>query len=168
MLLEKINLILFLVFAVAAHTLSTSKIIVGPFLINKRANVLRKPAKRFAPRCETTKIDLPSCTIKEILPPVIFSSLEMEKTNIEPLDKEVVQNQLTSPKAVIKKASNDHTLSIVNRKRLMGKCVYCLKKPKVDKKKLPKVVSFCPKCPEGCWMCEACFDEIHMVKDSKP
>ena len=129
---------------------------------------MRKPAKKFVPRYETTKIDLTIETNKALaLVPIATSSIELEKANIEPLDKEIVQSQLTSPKAVIKKAQNDHTLSVVNRKRLMGKCVYCLRKPKVDKKQLPKITSFCPKCPEGCWMCEACFDEIHIVDDSK-
>lgn len=87
------------------------------------------------------------------------------KPTLQPVDKKIVQNQLTSPKAIIKRAHNDHTLNVVNRKRLMGLCVYCLRKPGVDKKKLQKITSFCPKCPEGCWMCEACFDEIHTLEE---
>lgn len=92
---------------------------------------------------------------KSIIPDILAKPI------LQQVDKKVVQTQLTSPKAVIKRANNDHTLNVVNRKRLMGLCVYCLRKPGADKKKLQKITSFCPKCPEGCWMCEACFDEIH-------
>ncbi|KAM7363395.1 modifier of mdg4 isoform 5-T5 [Cochliomyia hominivorax] len=134
-----------------------------PYLINKSvSNMSRKPAMKYGTKVnKTTTIDTTSVNAECR---TIASSIILAKPIIEPVDKKVVQNQLTSPKAVIKRARNDHTLNIVNRKRLMGLCVYCLRNPKVDKKKLPKITSFCPKCPEGCWMCETCFDEIHNVQ----
>ncbi|XP_065372589.1 modifier of mdg4-like isoform X4 [Calliphora vicina] len=137
-------------------------------LINKKSNVLRKSPAKFFPKFKATQIDFDinnsTRADKSInIEPTSVSSIILDKPIIQPVDRAVVHNQLTSPKAVIKRAANDHSLNVVNRKRLLGICVYCLRNPNVDKKKLPKITSFCPKCPEGCWMCEPCFDKIHKI-----
>lgn len=143
-----------------SYPLSVSK----PYLINKRAAFQRKqPIKKFSQKIETKHHAVTIDTSSLSKEPIIRSSIILDKTLIEPLDPREVQNQLNNPKAILKTAPNDHTLSVVKRKRLLGLCVYCLKKPNADKKKLPKITSFCPKCPGGCWMCEPCFDEIHLV-----
>ncbi|XP_063705183.1 modifier of mdg4-like isoform X11 [Culicoides brevitarsis] len=66
---------------------------------------------------------------------------------------------------VIKQLSNGHALLAVKRVRVRGFCVCCIKtlgQPNF-KKVLSKVVTHCPACPGGIWICEACFDKEHFV-----
>lgn len=63
----------------------------------------------------------------------------------------------------IKMEFKGHTLVELKRKRVKGFCVECIKK-KSDpqyKKNLPKVITYCPSCPGGIWLCEPCFYEKH-------
>lgn len=152
-----------------------SDLINKPFLINKRANLYSTPPRRSFANKPSQSFQLRPTSPLETASSITFttpdfvatdetsqkSSTILDKIVMEPIDKETIQNQLTNPKSVLKKASNDHSLNLVNRKRHFGLCVYCLKKPNVDKKRLVKVATFCPKCPGGCWMCEECFDDIH-------
>ncbi|XP_075152998.1 modifier of mdg4-like isoform X7 [Haematobia irritans] len=128
------------------------KIRDSKFLINKQANLATKPSKPYTIK----KLSSPTALEKQ-------SSETPKNTIIEPMDKKEVAKRLNSPKQVLKEAPGGHTLNVVNRKRLLGLCVYCLKNPDIDKKELSKITTFCSACPGGCWMCEACFDEIHNV-----
>lgn len=78
----------------------------------------------------------------------------------QPIDeqKEIPDDQ------IIKKLPNGHALCIIKRTRVKGFCVECIiRKGEVEnyKKTLPKIVTFCPKCPGGRWFCEPCFDRLH-------
>lgn len=64
---------------------------------------------------------------------------------------------------VIKALDNGHSLVLLKRTRVKGFCVECIKK-KSDpnyKKTMTKIVTYCPTCPGGTWICEPCFDEKH-------
>lgn len=68
-----------------------------------------------------------------------------------------------NPENILKLLSNNHALVVINRPRVKGFCVECIKK-KSDpyyKKTMIKVKTFCPTCPGGIWICESCFDEVH-------
>uniref|UniRef100_D3TPL6 BTB domain-containing protein n=1 Tax=Glossina morsitans morsitans TaxID=37546 RepID=D3TPL6_GLOMM len=75
--------------------------------------------------------------------------------------KVTLHKELNHADEVIKTSKNQHSFSVINRPRWFGRCVYCLKKPNVDRKKLVKITTYCPQCPGGCWTCEQCFDERH-------
>lgn len=66
-------------------------------------------------------------------------------------------------KIVIKSASSGHSLVQLKRTRVKGFCVECIRK-KSDpnyKKTMTKIITYCPTCPGGIWLCEPCFDEKH-------
>lgn len=66
-------------------------------------------------------------------------------------------------KILIKSAPNGHSLVLLRRTRVKGFCVECIKK-KSDpnyKKTMAKIITYCPACPGGIWLCEPCFDEKH-------
>lgn len=68
-----------------------------------------------------------------------------------------------NPENVIKQTDDGHALVILKRTRVKGFCVECIKK-KSDphyKKTMKKIITYCPKCPGGNWICEQCFDETH-------
>ncbi|XP_073819441.1 modifier of mdg4-like isoform X8 [Musca autumnalis] len=121
-----------------------------PFIINKKVQ-----RAQFATRASM---------LKKYSPPKSFNKSVslLDEQLIEPVDKKEVEKQLNNPNLVIKKAPNGHSLNVVIRKRCLGLCVYCLKKPGVNKADLIKITTFCTACPGGCWMCEPCFDEIHL------
>jgi hypothetical protein len=66
---------------------------------------------------------------------------------------------------IVKQLSTHHALVVINMPRLKGFCVDCIKRKNDPKYKqmLPKVRTYCPACPSGNWICEACFDERHLV-----
>ncbi|XP_005180544.1 modifier of mdg4 isoform X7 [Musca domestica] len=131
-----------------------------PFLINKGLKRQRQYSNK-------------TVTPKAFSPPKISvvtsgnlsnkSDTSLDESILEPVDKSVLEKHLNSPNSTVKQASNGHCLNVVKRKRCMGLCVYCLKKPDVNRKDLIKVTTFCTVCPGGCWMCEMCFDEMHPV-----
>lgn len=73
-------------------------------------------------------------------------------------------SNITGPENIVKITSNDHKLMIIKRPRLMGLCVRCIKSCAENNtgfNALPKITTYCSKCPGGEWMCEKCFDEFH-------
>jgi hypothetical protein len=66
---------------------------------------------------------------------------------------------------IVKQLTTGHALIVLNMPRLKGFCVDCIKKKNDPKFKeiLPKLRTYCPACPSGNWICEACFDEKHFV-----
>lgn len=64
---------------------------------------------------------------------------------------------------VIKCLKSGHLLISLNRVRVKGYCVECIKTTagKEYKSVLQKITTYCPKCPGGNWVCEACFYSIH-------
>lgn len=56
-----------------------------------------------------------------------------------------------------------HSLVELIRYRTVGHCVTCLKKnPDPDfKRNMPSIITHCPKCPGGSWICKPCFLETH-------
>lgn len=65
-----------------------------------------------------------------------------------------------NPENIVKKAKNGHVLMLIKKSRLRGVCVECLKKSN-GTEKFPKIISHCPQCPGGVWLCEPCFDITH-------
>lgn len=66
-------------------------------------------------------------------------------------------------KHIIKELKNGHSFVELNRTRVKGFCVECIKS-KSDpnyKKTMQKIITYCPKCPGGTWICEPCFDKKH-------
>lgn len=66
-------------------------------------------------------------------------------------------------KHIIKELGNGHSFVQLNRTRVKGFCVECIKS-KSDpnyKKTMQKIITYCPTCPGGTWICEPCFDEKH-------
>lgn len=69
------------------------------------------------------------------------------------------------PENIIKQANNGHSLVMVKRTRVKGFCVECIKNcndPQY-KKHMNKIITHCPKCPGGSWICESCFDRKHSI-----
>ncbi len=64
---------------------------------------------------------------------------------------------------ILKQLSTDHAFCQINRSRVKGMCVNCIKKNyKVgEKPALIKIKTYCPVCPGGNWICEPCFDATH-------
>lgn len=65
-----------------------------------------------------------------------------------------------NPMNIVKKADNGHVLMLIKKSRLRGVCVECLKRSN-GSEKFPKIISHCPQCPGGVWLCEPCFDLTH-------
>ncbi|XP_013102003.1 modifier of mdg4 isoform X8 [Stomoxys calcitrans] len=132
-----------------------------PYLINKKANLATKPTKNDKATTSKGLETLKTATKNSENVRQKFSNFG--KLVLEPLDKSKVEEQLNSPKSVVKQATGGHSLNIINRKRCLGLCVYCLRKPGVEKQRLSKITTYCTACPGGCWMCESCFDELHAL-----
>lgn len=67
------------------------------------------------------------------------------------------------PENVLKQTKTGHSLVMVKRTRVKGFCVECIK-VKNDpqyKKHMVKIITHCPMCPGGSWICEPCFDRKH-------
>lgn len=69
----------------------------------------------------------------------------------------------TKPENVIKQTKTGHSLVMVKRTRVKGFCVECIKRKNDPnyKKSMVKIITMCPKCPGGSWICEPCFDRTH-------
>lgn len=67
------------------------------------------------------------------------------------------------PDNIIKQTKNGHSLVMVKRTRVKGYCVECIKRKNdpLYKKTMGKIITHCPQCPGGSWICEPCFDEVH-------
>lgn len=83
--------------------------------------------------------------------------------------KNIANPQLSgiNPENILKLLSNNHALVNINRPRVKGFCVECIKK-KSDpyyKKSMQKIRTFCPTCPGGNWICQPCFDEVHNCEE---
>lgn len=82
---------------------------------------------------------------------------------LDKFEAENMKTEIVKPENVIKRAKNGHSLVMVKRIRVKGFCVECIKKTKDPKYKsnLEKIITHCPKCPGGSWICEPCFDRTH-------
>lgn len=77
-----------------------------------------------------------------------------------------ISNANTKHEAILLTTSDGHSLVQLNRVRLQGFCVECIKR-KADrnyKKTMKKIITYCPKCPGGNWICEPCFNDTHKNK----
>lgn len=74
-----------------------------------------------------------------------------------------ISNANTKPEAILLTTSDGHSLVQLNRVRLQGFCVECIKRnpDRNYKKTLKKIITYCPKCPGGGWICEPCFNDTH-------
>lgn len=96
------------------------------------------------------------------------------------------------PENILKQTKDGHSLVMVKRTRVKGKkillellhecpyyvlpntsvlflfykgfCVECIKQKNdpMYRKNLGKIITHCPQCPGGSWICEPCFDRTHM------
>lgn len=76
----------------------------------------------------------------------------------------VVQKELEeNPDNVLKRTKTGHSLVMVKRTRVKGFCVECikLKNDPHYKKHMVKIITHCPQCPGGNWICASCFDRTH-------
>lgn len=90
--------------------------------------------------------------------PELGVNVKMEK-----MDSAYEKMEFIKPENVVKVAKNGHSLVMVKRTRVKGFCVECIKHKKDPqyKSNLEKIITHCPKCPGGSWICEACFDRKH-------
>lgn len=67
------------------------------------------------------------------------------------------------PENILKQTKGGHSLVMVKRKRVKGHCVECIKQKNdpLYKKSMNKIITHCPQCPGGVWICEPCFDRTH-------
>lgn len=67
------------------------------------------------------------------------------------------------PENIIKQTKGGHSLVMVKRTRVKGFCVECIKRKNdpMYKKTMAKIITHCPQCPGGSWICEPCFDRTH-------
>lgn len=81
----------------------------------------------------------------------------------EKIDAAYERTEFVKPENIVKVAKNGHSLVMVKRTRVKGFCVECIKDKKDPqyKSNLEKIITHCPKCPGGSWICEACFDRKH-------
>lgn len=56
-----------------------------------------------------------------------------------------------------------HKLITINRPRVKGFCVECIKKNQDPdyKSNMKRICTYCPECPGGNWICEPCFVDFH-------
>lgn len=82
---------------------------------------------------------------------------------MEKFDPSYEKTEFVKPENVVKIAKNGHSLVMVKRTRVKGFCVECIKHKKdpLYKSNLQKIITHCPKCPGGSWICESCFDRKH-------
>ncbi|XP_055385179.1 modifier of mdg4 isoform X8 [Condylostylus longicornis] len=109
---------------------------------------------------------------KEVLEPILLKKLSC-KTSIPTFNQSLLLSQRTRPLfpnikpiqlgAAIKETfivsvgKNGHALAKIPTK--IGCCVECLKKSAGTRKN--RVKTFCAQCPNGEWMCENCFIDLH-------
>ncbi|XP_020813477.1 modifier of mdg4-like isoform X17 [Drosophila serrata] len=86
--------------------------------------------------------------------PIYRMSEEVKKVDHLPQKKLNLKN----PDNIIRTSSNRHSYVSVGIPRMKGKCVNCLKKGKLN---MRKVTTLCDTCPGANWMCNICFDELH-------
>lgn len=67
------------------------------------------------------------------------------------------------PENVLKRTKTGHSLVMVKRTRVKGFCVECIKRNNdpMYKKNMTKIITHCPRCPGGVWICSECFDRTH-------
>jgi hypothetical protein len=96
---------------------------------------------------------------------VFRSKPTIVKRNLKKIKNTLLRLQKIELTDIIKQLSNGHAL-IVSKAFTAGRwgnCTECLEK-NVPASALQKLSSFCPAC-EGCsWICEGCFDEVHMLQ----
>lgn len=83
----------------------------------------------------------------------------MEPQKDKPISISETENYM-NPENIVKTASNGHVLMLIKKSRLKGICVECLKRSN-GTGKFSKIISHCPQCPGGVWLCEPCFDRTH-------
>lgn len=74
-----------------------------------------------------------------------------------------VSEQDILPQNVLKRTKTGHSLVEVKRTRVKGFCVECIKRNNdpMYKKNMTKIITHCPRCPGGVWICGPCFDQTH-------
>lgn len=81
----------------------------------------------------------------------------------------IVKQEKGIEKNIIKKELTGHSLAVINRPRVKGFCVECIKKKGEKdqdyKKTMTKITTYCPGCPGGNWICELCFMQTHYNQD---
>lgn len=81
------------------------------------------------------------------------------------LDEQVIMRENLGVPAenVLKRTKSGHSLVMVKRTRVKGFCVECIKRKNdpMYKKHMSKIITHCPQCPGGVWICEECFDRTH-------
>lgn len=82
----------------------------------------------------------------------------MKTKQIDPLMSEII-----NPDNVLKRTKTGHSLVMVKRTRVKGFCVECIKQKNDPKYKqhMEKIITHCPQCPGGNWICNDCFDRTH-------
>lgn len=101
--------------------------------------------------------------VSENFQPTSTEHQQQERILVMQQNQATVSNANTNPEAILLTTSDGHSLVKISRVRLQGFCVECIKK-KADpnyKKTMKKIVTYCPKCPGGNWICEPCFNDTH-------
>lgn len=67
----------------------------------------------------------------------------------------------SSPDGIL--SMGKHQLITINRPRVKGFCVECIKKNQDPdyKSNMKRIRTYCPECPGGNWICEPCFIDYH-------
>lgn len=105
----------------------------------------------------------------KISPAKVSKEMDLKKINIPIIKKPETPPKVKTvssnidPGNVVKQLNNGHSLVLLKRNRVKGFCVECIKKnpSPTFKNSMPKIFTYCPKCPGGNWICEDCFDEKH-------
>ncbi|XP_031625158.1 modifier of mdg4-like isoform X31 [Contarinia nasturtii] len=87
------------------------------------------------------------------------------KINLDMDVKNITVMKNVNPDNVLKRTKTGHCLVLVKRPRVKGYCVECIKRNKDKryyKKNLGKIITHCPQCPGGDWICNECFDRTHV------
>lgn len=68
-----------------------------------------------------------------------------------------------NPAHITHRHANGHALVQLHRARVRGFCVLCIKKNADPhyKRNMAKIITYCPKCPGGSWICEPCYLQTH-------
>lgn len=86
-----------------------------------------------------------------------------DRANLRNFDDRPVSDKVE----IIKQISTGHSFCKVNRNRVKGQCVTCIKRNYVPNQKpdLKKIDTYCPTCQGGNWICEPCFDAEHGLEN---
>ncbi|XP_067618553.1 modifier of mdg4-like isoform X10 [Eurosta solidaginis] len=97
--------------------------------------------------------------VADLKSPATCTTVEVEGMPVT----QTVYSEVKSGEMVLKTSTNNHHLTKVNKPRMRGKCIYCLKNQNQDRNELtiPEIRTYCPKCPGSAWMCFHCFDKLH-------